>query len=204
MTFIDNLAFSLFAISFAGFLSLYILASICLSYRRKGRDFFEYVRGASIPLGIVGGYLLIMGLLGQLTWPLPGSYNMLFYDPMVAFGMVMLSFAVTAKFGRRLNYAGFLGLLFGVMVIIYGVSGYNIGLTEVPFALLAMYIAYGVAGIFAFPVALLIERLPELKGQLWIGWYLVLAVFFLSLLAASVIAGYIGVLAVPSHLASPP
>ena len=41
MAFIDNLAFSLFAISMAGFILLYVISSMYFVYKRKRKDFSE-------------------------------------------------------------------------------------------------------------------------------------------------------------------
>lgn len=66
MVFIDNLAFSLFSISFAGFLLLYAITSMYMVYRRKGKNFTDYLKGASVPLGLIGAYMLITGLCGPV------------------------------------------------------------------------------------------------------------------------------------------
>ncbi len=204
MVFIDNLAYSLFAISIAGFLLLYTVASVYLAYRKKSRDFKSYLKSASIPIALISVYLIVAGLWGQFTWPLPGSYNILFYDPFISFGLILFAFAVEARSGERMDYSGFMALLFGIMVIIYGIRGYGIGLTTVPIALLAMYFLYGIAAVFSFPVSLMAERMPGLKPNFWKGWYVMLAVFFVSLLLASALAGYVGAQAITAHLLNPP
>ena len=204
MVFIDDLAYSLFSISFAGFLLFYTVVSIYKSYKRKGKDFTEHLNGASIPLALIGAYIFIMGLWGQFSWPLPGSYNILFYDPFVAFGIVLLSFSFVIRFKGRIDYAGFLGLMSGIMAIIYGVEGYGLGLTQAPLALLVMYFLYGIAGIFSYPVSLLLDRFPGTQKKFWKGWYYILVIFLASLFLASLLAGFIGAAAIPSHLFSAP
>lgn len=205
MVFTDNLAYSLFAISFAGFLLLYTISSMYLVYRRKGKNFSEYLKSASIPIAILGVYLLIMGFWGQFTWPLPGSYNILFYDPMISFAILLISFSLAVKYGVRLEYVGFLGLLVGIMVIVYGIEGYGLGLTQSPIALFLMYFFYGIAGIFAFPVSLIADRLPGIKkGKIWKGWHIILITFWIILLLASCLSAFTGVLAIPAHLLSAP
>lgn len=204
MVFTDNLAFQLFTISFGGFLTLYTVSSMYLVYRRKGKNFKDYLKSASIPLGILGTYMLILGLWGQFTWPLPGSYNILFYDPFISFAIVLISFALAVKYDVRLEYVGFLGLMVGVMVIIYGIQGYGLGLTSTPIALLGLYFLYGLAGIFSFPVSLIADRLPGLKKKVWIGWHITLVLFWFLLLLASLLSGYVAVLAIQAHLLSAP
>lgn len=205
MTFTDNVAFALFAISFAGFLLLYTVSSMYLVYRRRQKNFADYLKSASVPLGIIGTYMIIMGIWGQFTWPLPGSYNILFYDPLVAFGMLLLGFSLSVKYKVRLEYIGFLGLMVGVMVIIYGIEGYSLGLTAAPLGLLAMYFLYGLAGVLSYPVSLIADRLPGFqKKRVWIGWTLILIAFWIFILLASVLSAYIGIVAVPAHLLNPP
>jgi putative membrane protein len=204
MPYIDNLAFSLFLISFAGFLLLYTVASMYFVYRSRKSDYEEHLLGAMGPMAVVGSIMTVSSLWGQFTWPLPGSYNILFYDPMLAFGIVVLSFALSIKFNVRLEYSGFLGLLVGIMTLLYGWQGYSIGLTQAPIALLGLYLCYGAAGILAYPVSMIADRLPGLKKNPWFGWYICLVLFWLALLAASLVAGYIGMSAIGGHLLSTP
>jgi putative membrane protein len=204
MTFTDNLAFLLFSICFAGFLLLYTVTSMYLVYRNNRRDYTSHLEGASVPMMLVGGYLVVAGFVGQITWPLPGSYNILFFDPLVAFGLVTLAFAIAIRLKANLEYAGFFGLLIGIMTLIYGYEGYSIGLTLEPFALLMLYAFYGMAGIFSYPVAIIADRLPGHQKNPWHGWHLFLLIFWLALLAASLTSGYIGMSAIAGHLLTTP
>ncbi len=202
MAFIDNLAYGLFSISFAGFLLLYTALSMFLAYKRKQRNLTEYLKGACIPIAIIGIYLLITGIWGQFVWPLPGSYNILFYDPLVSFGILLIAFSMAIKYDVKLEYVGFLGLLIGIMAIVYGIEGYNIGLTSAPIALLLMYLFYGLSGIFSYPISLIADRLPGSRSNN--TWLIILAIFCLLLFLASALSSYIGILAIPQHLLSAP
>ncbi len=205
MVFIDDLAYGLFSISFAGFILLYTISSMYLVYRSGKKDYIDHLEAASVPMLLVGGYLAILGIWGQFAWPLPGSYNILFFDPMIAFGLVVLAFAIAIMRKVNLEYAGFFGLLVGIMTLIYGWQGYNIGLTLEPFALLLLYAFYGIAGIFAYPVSMIADRLPgHQKGNTWIGWHITLIIFWLALFAASMTSAYIGMSAIGGHLVSAP
>ena len=204
MAFIDNLAYELMAISFSGFVLLYTISQMYLVYRKRGRTFGEYLRNASVPLGILGAYLLLMGVWGQFSWTLPGSYNILFYDPLVSLGILLVAFAVAVRTGAKLEYVGFLGLLVGIMTIMYGIEGYSIGLTQAPLALLAMYFFYGAAGIFSYPVSMIADRLPGLQKRVWPGWTVILVIFWVLILVASLLSAFVGLSAVPAHLLSAP
>lgn len=204
MVFTDDLAYQLFAISFAGFLLLYTSLSVYLAYRKKRGNFTEQLKNASVPLGIMGLYFLVMGLWGQFSWPLPGSYNILFYDPFISFGILLVAFAVAARYNVKLEYVGFLGLMIGAMVIIYGVAGYQIGLTSQPIALLMMYLFYGLAGIFLYPVLLIADRLQGMQKRMRMEWHVILIIFCILLFLASSVSGLVAVLAIPQHLKSAP
>jgi putative membrane protein len=200
MVFIDNLAYNLFGISFGGLLLAYTVTSMFFVYRNKRNDYIDRFSNAKVPLGIVGFYLFISGLWGQFTWPLPGSYNTLFYDPMIAFGSVMLALVFSAIYKVRLEYTGFLALMVGVMIMLYGIQSYGSGIV-MPGALLYLYFLYGISGVLAYPVSLIADRLPGLRKNPWIGWHLCLGLFWLFMVAASLLAGYMAVMALPpGHL----
>jgi putative membrane protein len=90
------------------------------------------------------------------------------------------------------------------MIITYGIVGYNIGLTTAPIALLGLYFLYGLAAIFAYPVSLIADRLPGLKKNVWTGWHIILILFWILLLLASLLSAYTGIAAIGQHLISAP
>ncbi len=205
MVFIDNLAYSLFSISFASFLLLYTIISMYLVYRKGSKNYQEYLGSSSVPLLLIGIYMVIQAIWGQITWPLPGSYNIIFYDPLLSLGLLLVGFFVAVRSKVRLEYVGFFGLLVGIMVIVYGIQGYQIGLTSAPLAMATMYILYGLSGILAYPVSLIADRLPgHKKGTVWIGWYVLLAAFCIVLLLAGLLSAGTGYFAVSQHLIKAP
>ncbi len=202
---IDNLAFLLLSLGFVGFLTLYMTAGVYKEYRKRRRmDIYSTISGGILPLGALGVYLFIMGIVGQLTWPLPGSYNILFFDPLVGLGIVLIGFAYSVRTGIPMHYVGLLSLLLGVMVIYYGVEGFSIGLTQAPMALLGLFISFGLTGIFAFPVSLILDLEPGRTSKHPKVWFLMLVLFWVFLFTASVLSYVIGALAVPGHLLTPP
>ena len=64
MAFIDNLAYSLFILSFAGFLLLYVVTSVYLLYRKRERNYADVISAAKVPLCLVGAYMILMGMWG--------------------------------------------------------------------------------------------------------------------------------------------
>ncbi|MGI0100854.1 MAG: DUF981 family protein [Candidatus Micrarchaeaceae archaeon] len=177
--------------SFAGFLLLYTITSMYLVYRKRQKNFSEYMNSAGVPLGLLGPFMLVEGLLGQFTWPLPGSYNILFYDPLISFGLLLLGFAISVMLKVRLEYVGFFRLMVGAMVMVYGIEGYGIGRKGAPIALLGMYFLYGLSEIFSYPVSLIADRLPGLQKNPWKGWHVVLVLFWILLFLASGVSAVI-------------
>jgi putative membrane protein len=203
-TFIDNLAYQLFVIGFAALLIAYLFSYVYLQYRKKSKDIGIALKGAAVPFGVLGAYMIIMGVVGQLTWFLPGAYNILFIDPLLSFGILLVAFAFAIHLEMKLQYIGLLAMFFGFMVIWYGISGYNLELTKEPLALAGMYILFGIAGVFSYPASIVMDRLPGYQKNVWIGWQALLVICWLAFIGAGLLAIFTGASAVPAHLASPP
>jgi len=204
MVFIDDLAFELFTIAFAGFLILYMTVKMYSAYKKGEKNLNDYLRSAIVPITILGIFMFIMGLYGEFTWPLPGSYNILFFDPYTLFGIVILSASVSIILHHELKYAGFLALMAGVVVIDYGYQGYILGLTQAPLALLGLFVSAGLAGILAFPVTLMLDTSNPKRKTVLPLCFIIFALFGIFLLLTSVAAGAIGFAAIPAHLLSAP
>lgn len=202
MVFIDILAMQLFVLGFSGLILAYMtIKTVWCS--KDGKDGWRVMQSGKIPLALLGIVVLVTSLFGQFAWPLPGSYNILFYDVYLMFGVFLIGAAWIIHSKLRLEYLGFFALLIGAMTVFYGYSGYKLGMTSSPIALLGLYTLFGVAGILGYPVTLMFDRMQD-KKKSGLGWILVFALFALALVLGSLLAVYIGVSAVPAHLASPP
>ncbi len=206
--FIDNLAFMLFVLGFVSLLTLYMTLSVFLNWRKGGKsrrmDIYSIVSGGILPLGALGVYLFISGVYSQLTWPLPGSYNILFFDPLVGLAIVLIGFALSIQARLKMHYVGLLSLLVGFMTIFYGINGYFIGLTQSPIAFVDLYLAFGVAGILAFPVSLILDLEPGRTSKHPQLWAAVLVLFWIALIAAALMSFLIGGASVSPHLTTAP
>lgn len=203
MAFIDTLPMQLFVLGFSALVLVYITTE-SYSLWKNGKNIRRGVRSAQIPLAVLGGYALLMGIYGQIVWPLPGAYNILFYDVYVMFGLVMVSLAWALHSDLKARYAGILSLLAGAVTILYGISGYNLDLTSAPIALLALYGLFGFGAILAYPVTIMIDRAQERVKNSSTFWIALVGLFALVMLVAGLLALFIGVSAIPGHLASPP
>ena len=159
MTFVDTLAFQLFTLAFVSAALFYSGLIGYITYLRYGpRQTLEHLRAQSVPLGGLGVVILAIGLWGEIVWPLPGSYNILFFDPYSLLGVVLIAYAVCLGFRWRTQYVGLLAAMVGLLSIYYGANAYNLGLTKEPFEMFLLYVAMGCMAIFTFPVTIWIDR----------------------------------------------
>ncbi|WP_338598552.1 DUF981 family protein [Sulfolobus tengchongensis] len=208
MAFIDDLALMLFILPLVSVLIAYTTVQAFIGFRKSGYEAIKRSLDDSIiPAAILGIVILIISLWGEFTWTLPGSYNILFYDVYLLLGVIILSYSIAVYMGKRLQTTGIFALFVGLITIYYGVTGYHLGLTKEPLALLALYVTYGIAGILGYPVTLALDTLraqsvkdPPLKG--WMLAFFIL--FWIFVIIAGIIGAFIAVETVPAHLASPP
>lgn len=159
MTFVDTLAFQLFTLAFVSGLLFYSGIIGYDTYRKFGpRRTLEHLKAQAVPLGALGVIIGSIGLWGEIVWPLPGSYNILFFDPYLLLGAVLLGFAVCVIFRWRTQYVGLFAAMTGLLSIYYGAEAYNLGLTKEPLAMFLLYVAMGGTAVFTFPVTLWIDR----------------------------------------------
>ncbi len=204
MPFIDDLAMELFTLSLVGILSIYLTGSVFLQYRKNGANDIEgSLKPGVFPLLMLGGLITIMGIYGEMTWPLPGSYNILFYDPYTIIGIVILMMALAIHFKQKLQYVGIIAAFSGLIAIYYGVNAYLDKMTSSPIAMLGLYIAFGLTGVFTFPTTLIYDMLPG-RGKSSSAWNIVLVIFWIGLVVSSVLAAITAIEAVPQHLLAPP
>jgi len=160
MPFVDTLAFQLFTLAFVSGLLFYSGLVGYATYRKFGpRRTLDHLKAQAIPLGGIGLIIFSIGLWGEVVWPLPGSYNILFFDPYVLLGMVLLGFAVCVNTGRRTQYVGLLAAMTGLLSIYYGSYAKYDALTKEPLAMFLLYVALGLTAVFTFPVTLWIDRM---------------------------------------------
>ncbi|MBB5252287.1 DUF981 family protein [Sulfurisphaera ohwakuensis] len=156
------------------------------------QDYRNAIKPQYMPLLLLGLFMSITGFYGMLLWPLPSSYNILFYDLYPVLGLGIIGIALSIKNEYKLEHLGFMALLFGLVTIYYGVQGYLHNMTLEPTALLALYTLTGLASIFFYPVAIFLDN-----GKWNKIWLIVDAVL---LILAGLLAGYIGIEAVGEHL----
>lgn len=221
MVFIDELTFVMITLILVAVSVAYIVVVEALAYRRRGpKGLGVALRETAIPLIVMGLVVLVIGFWGMMTWPLPGSYNILFFDSYTLFGIIVLTFGFSIYLNFRLQYAGVLSLVAGFTIIAYGWRAYQLGLTTEPWAMFLIYLGFGATAILAFPVAIIadewlhnrLEHLPEPpKDKMGRPIYpisypeaaIVLVFVIVILLSAVAVEGTLAN-AIITHLNSPP
>ncbi len=205
MVFVDDLAMELFTMALVGVVSIYMTGAAFVNYRRNGtKDIEEILKPGIFPLGILGGVLLIMGFYGEMVWPLPGSYNILFEDPLMMLGIVIVAIAIALGFKQKLQYVGIMAFFAGLIAIYYGANAYIQGMTSEPLAMFGMYIAFGLTGVFTFPATLIYDLFPSRNGKPAPIWTFLLVIFWIGLVVSAFLAAFIATSAVPQHLLKAP
>jgi putative membrane protein len=114
---------------------------------------------------ITGGIALVTGLLMSLTWPLPGSYNILFGEPTVLLGAVFFMAGLAINFGWDMLTVGIFALGSGAVAILLGIRVLDLSMTSEPVPAALGYFAAGAAGVLTLPVV----ALPKMKVIRWVA-----------------------------------
>ncbi len=211
MAFIDNLGFELDALVLVTAVVFYTGIWIWWNQSRKRpTQAVHHLRGGAVLLGILGGFLTMLGFWGEFTWPLPASYNLLFYDPTILVGILLLGFWATVWAGVPTQYVGVVGVVSGAGVIYYGARAYILSLTQEPLEMFLMYLAFGALAVLSYPATLFLDWYvtptdPEsTAAPVPTVWKLALAVFLAMAVLAGVASILMGFSTVWSHLAKAP
>lgn len=139
--------------------------------------------------GIAGAIALITGLHMIFSWPVPGSFNIVFGEMSVLLGILFVGASVALAVGWELLTIAIYAFFAGAAAILIGLRIINLGLTRTPFLSGIGFILSGLGGVFAAPTLYLqTNRTLRLIGAI-------------VLVAAALIWAYTGYLAYWNHLA---
>ena len=159
MAFIDVLAFYEATLVFAAVVLGYVTIFGLFAMRKNdAKGVSSALKGSAVPLGAIGGTATFIGLWSEISWPLPGSYDILFSDVYLLFGIALVILAVSIAFSLKLQYAGLFAIIAGGMSIAYGWNGYQLGMTKDPFEMFLLYAGFGLMGIHALPATIAVDH----------------------------------------------
>ena len=114
---------------------------------------------------LTGGIALVTGFAMSLTWPLPGSYNILFGEPTVLLGAVFFMAGLALNFGWSMLTVGIFALGSGAVAILLGIRVLNLNLTSEALVAGLGYLFAGAAGVLTLPAV----AFPRMKIIRWVA-----------------------------------
>jgi len=137
MAFIDFLAlqegFLLIATVVVGFVGLSVWWAMRLN---DAAGVKSALKSGAVPVGALGAVATTLAVWAETTWPFPAipgtdlaSYNILFTDVYLLFGLTLLILAATMAFNLKLAYAGLFAFVAGAITMGYGWNGYILHMT---------------------------------------------------------------------------
>lgn len=146
---------------------------------------------------VITGFIAVTtGLHMSLTWPLTGSFNILFGEPTVLFGTLFLGAALALWKGWEMRTVSIYAFFAGLVAVVLGARVMDMGLTRSPLVAGIGYILSGLGGLMTWLCCLLdpVVSLETSKTLRAIGG--------LILLGAAVIWAFIGYNAYWGHIES--
>ncbi len=218
MTFLDDLTLVLDLLILVTATVFYTAVLVWFEVRRK--DLVRansHLREGALLLGLLGFFLGVISVWGETDWPLPGQFNLFFFDATLMLSIILIAFALAVWYRFPTHFVGMLSVIAGLGVLFYGVRAYNLGLTLDPRDTLYLYLGFGAAAIGAYPATLYIDwfvvgpttpgadPLPSTPTPQWPWlWRILLSGFLLLIVLAGAAAVGYGIAAAWGHLASPP
>ncbi|MEM0074270.1 MAG: DUF981 domain-containing protein [Candidatus Micrarchaeaceae archaeon] len=186
--FVDPLAVMLLGVSASAvFIAYYLIAAA------KGRRAFSDI---ALPMFLLGAFDFLSGFYMSFFWPLPGAYNMLFGDPMLMLGVIMLAGGYALYKGISPKPISLLGFLLGIYLFAesYGMYAFSMEPLQDMAVALSFYLVSAVAAL----LSPLVYITPKKSGKA--AYYFLAAV----LIIVVILAMLIGVTSIIGHLQAPP
>lgn len=123
--------------------------------------------GFAFAFGAAGLILTITGLHLTLRWPLPGGYNIVFGEPLLYFGVLLLVGSAALGLRRPLSPLLVLGAFGGLVNVVLAVTILRHGMTRSPPLGAAMYLTSGL-GLLLLPAKGRWPAIAKLSGALFV------------------------------------
>ncbi len=101
---------------------------------------------------ITGAIAAIAGFHMVFSWPLPGSYNIIYGEMSVFLGMFFFGAGIAIAFGWSLITVGIPAFLAGAASILLGIRILNLNLTSEPIVAALGFVATGATAMLTLPV----------------------------------------------------
>ncbi|MEM0086931.1 MAG: DUF981 family protein [Candidatus Micrarchaeaceae archaeon] len=196
MVYVDSLAVMLLSLG----LSSLVIALYFIGKAANKKWLGELV----VPAFALGLFDFLSGFVMSFQWPLPGSYNMLFGDPILMLGLIMMAGAYMLHKNTNPRILSIFGFFLGIYIAVElaGIIAFNLE-GPVSFAFspsnhfvtaFGLYLFAALSALFS-PIAF-----ADPKGSGKYAYYLLAILLIITALIALFI-GYGGIF---DHLGSPP
>ncbi|MGC8478475.1 MAG: DUF981 family protein [Candidatus Micrarchaeia archaeon] len=188
MAFVDPLTVMLLSLGLSSiFLALYLLA--------KGMN-KKWISSLVPPIFVLGFFNFISGFMMSFMWPLPGAYNMLFGDPLLMLGLIMMAGAYMHTKNISINSLSIFGFFLGIYLAVeaLGMAAFNLESGQYFLPAFSLYLFAALSGIFS-PLVY-----ANAKGSGRYAYYFLFALLIIT----AFLALFIGYAGIYSHLGSPP
>ncbi len=193
MTYVDPLAVMLIGLAMGTFLGAFYFF-----FKARGNE--EQIRSLVIPALAIGSFDFISGFYMSFAWPMNAphayAYNMLFGDPLLIFGLLLILSAIMVYKNLHLGMVPLLFVLLGIYVFVgaYSIVQLKLETGQDLITAMGLYIFDGIGAILT-PIVYL---KPE--GSKKYAYY----VEWIILGVGTIFALVIGYIALNGHLAAPP
>lgn len=184
--FIDSLAIMLIGLGSGTF-----LGSLFFLFSAMGK--FDAIKEQLVvPAFVIGIFDLVSGYEMSFTWPLPAGYNMLFGDPLLFFGLLLVAASVMIYKNMKVASLSVLFVILGIYVLTGAGSilTYHLESGVNLISAMGLYIIDGVAAILV----------PIVMMKPSDSWKSVYYLEFILLVLGSLLALFIGYVALPGHI----
>ncbi|MGC9190787.1 MAG: DUF981 family protein [Candidatus Micrarchaeia archaeon] len=191
MVFVDPLTIMLVAVAAsAGLIAMYLVKAA-----RGSKSFIEL----AVPSMVIGAFDFVSGFFMSFGWPFPGpmsAYNMLFGDPMLFLGLIMVAGGYMLYKGIDIKVLSYFGFLLGIYLFVESYAMVAFKLESGQYFLPA-FSFYLLSALVAFLSPLMYMN-PK-KGGKSVYYFMTLLLVLVAFLAL-----FIGSAGIYGHLASPP
>ncbi len=178
----------------------------------------SHLREGAFIMTILGATIGVIAFWGELNWPLPGAYNLYFFDPLLLLAFLTVAFGLTVLFRLPSHFVGMLGVVIGLGVMYYGVRAeYYLKLTQDPIETLLLYLGFGGVAILSYPATLYVDWFVTGRQNASVTplasaptpayprlWAILLGLFIVMVVLAGIAAAAYGLNAAWGHLENPP
>ncbi|MFG1519184.1 MAG: DUF981 domain-containing protein [Thermoplasmataceae archaeon] len=194
MTFVDPLAIMLIGLAMGT-----AIGAFYFYFAARGNK--EQIQSLIYPAIGIGFFDFISGFYMSFTWPMTGygyAYNMLFGDPLLMFGLLLMISAIMVYKNMHLGLMPILALLLGIYVLdgAYSIVTLRLERGNDLITAMGLYLFDGIGAVLA-PIVYLKPQANSTNKYLYYLEWIILGI-------GTVFALVIGYMALNGHLASPP